>query len=53
MFVNPIFSQQAPPQAPAVSNETNFQTAILVPENNMELTITIDRMMNELVIPNL
>ena len=28
MFVNPVFSQQAPPQAPAASNETIFQTAI-------------------------
>ena len=53
MFVNSVFSQQAPPQAPATSNEMNFQTMILVPEMNVELTITYDRKLNELVIPNL
>ena len=53
MFVNPVFSQQAPPQAPDASNEMNFQSAIPVLESNMELTITFDRAMNELTIPNL
>ena len=53
MFVNPVFTQQAPPQAPAASNETNFQTAIPVPGMNVEPTITYDHKLNELVIPNL
>ena len=53
MFINPVFSQQAPPPAPAASNETNFQTAIPVPGMNLEPTITIDRILNEPTIPDL
>ena len=53
MFINHVFSQQAPPPAPAASNETNFQTAIPVPGMNLEPTITFDRILNEPVIPNL
>ena len=53
MFVSLVFSQQAPPQAPAISNETNFQATIPVSKSNMEPTITFDCIMNELVIPNL
>ena len=53
MFINSVFLQQAPSQAPVVSNETNFQSAIPILENNMELTITFDRTMNEPIIPNL
>ena len=53
MFINPIFSQQTPPQAPAASNETIFQTAIPVPGMNLEPTITFDRVLNEPMIPNL
>ena len=53
IFVNPIFSQQAPPPASAASNETNFQTAIPVPGMNLEPTITFDCVLNEPMIPNL
>ena len=53
MFVNLVFTQQAPPQALAASNEMNFQSVIPVPKSNMELTITLDRITNEPTIPNL
>ena len=52
MFVNPVCSQQAPPQAPAASNETIFQSAIPVSMMNVEPTITRDRILNEPTIPN-